>query len=175
MTSSNQHSDYVSSLSVGTLTVASTVKFAPGATEWKTYTPTILGSAGAALGTGGSTVGRYRITGQTLELQFFHNQTVAGTTGGAGLYLFNLPTGCTPADTTGIKGVGSIGGGGTSFIMFVTLITGTVLGFSLVDPASTTTSSWGPAITNKTLGETTLSFSFMATIPLNPTSAILRQ
>lgn len=173
---SNQHTDYVHSLSCGSLTVKE-IKTAPGVSDWKSFTPTIItaAAAGAALGTGGTTTGKYRLIGQTLDIQIFHNQTAAGSTGSPGIYLFALPTGAVAADTAGCKGVAMISG--TNSYMAVVVLAGSSIALNVCDPGGTTLAQWTPqmSLTELRLGSTTFSVSLTATIPLAPTSPILRQ
>lgn len=174
MTSSNQNSDYVSALSCGSLTVREPIKIAQGVSEWKTFTPVL--STGA-LGTGGVTSFRYRITGQTLQLCCYHSQTSAGTTG-SGSYVIALPTGCIPSDVNYAVGNGHILGATKSVVVSVV---NSVLGISLYisDPTSTTPAIalWGSGSDAEfRLGASgAVAVTFSATIPLNVTSPILRQ
>lgn len=173
MTSSNQNSDYVSALSCGSLTVREPIKIAQGVSEWRTFTPVL--STGA-LGTGGSTIARYRIIGQTLELHFIHSQVGGGTTG-SGIYTLSLPTGCVALWPAGSCGSGYIYGSSVQVPVIPELTSTTGLIFFIIDTAATTLAAWNSGSNaNILLGVgTALTVSFTARIPLNPTSPILRQ
>lgn len=171
MTSSNQHQDYTHSLSVNSLTVAGPIKMAPGVSEWKSFTPVL--STGA-LGSGGTSYAKYRITGHTLEMKFHHSQSVAGTLG-SGSYTIALPTGCVAADSTGAMGSGYLFGASVSTGVIANLTSTTAIGLYIIDQATTTIALWGSgSAASYRLDATGLTITFTASIPLNVTSSILR-
>lgn len=76
-------------------------------TAWDSWTPTLRGIGGTAvtLGTGATQIGRYRLTGKGVQFQATWNFGTS-VSGPNGQVVFNLPTGLSGANVTGLGQTG---------------------------------------------------------------------